>query len=89
MGKRHCLKAVRSLEEKKIDPFRQNLRGSTGPFPESIKFFVMGAMSVSASAKRRGITPQLFTAWGRTQERSVTACPIRPRVFSCPQASGF
>ena len=37
---------------------------------------------VSASAKRRGITPQLFAAWGRTQERAVAACPTRPRLVS-------
>ena len=36
--------------------------------------------SMSASAERRGITPQLFAAWGRTQERTVAACPTRPRV---------
>ena len=35
---------------------------------------------MSASAKRRGITPQLFAAWGHTQERTVAACPTRPRV---------
>ena len=38
------------------------------------------ARIMSASAKRRGITPQLFAAWGRTQERTVAACPIRPRT---------
>ena len=35
--------------------------------------------TISASAKRRGITPQLFAARGRTQERNVAACPTRPR----------
>ena len=45
---------------------------------------------MSASARRREITPQLFAAWGRTQERTVAACPTRPRVvFSCPPASAF
>ena len=38
------------------------------------------SLSMSTSAKRRGMTPQLFAAWGRTQERTVTACPTRPRV---------
>ena len=45
---------------------------------------------MSASAKRREITPQLFAARGRTQERTVAACPTQPRVlFSCPPASAF
>ena len=35
---------------------------------------------MSASAKRREITPQLFAAWGRTQEHTVAACPTRPCV---------
>ena len=35
---------------------------------------------MSASAKRRGITPQASAAWRRTQERTVAACPTRPRV---------
>ena len=33
-------------------------------------------------------TPQLFAAWGRTQEHTVTACPTRV-LFSCPPASAF
>ena len=45
---------------------------------------------VSASANRRGITPQLFAAWGHTQERTVAACPIQLRVvFSNPLVSAF
>ena len=39
------------------------------------EFCMCGEMS--ASAKQRGITPQLFATWGRTQERTVAACPIR------------
>ena len=35
----------------------------------------------SASAKQRGTIPQLFAARVRTQERTVAACPIRPRVI--------
>ena len=35
---------------------------------------------MSTSAKRREITPQLFAAWGRTQDCTVAACPIRPRT---------
>ena len=35
---------------------------------------------MSASAEQREITPQLFAAWVRTQERTVAACPTRPRV---------
>ena len=35
---------------------------------------------MSASAKRREITPQLFAAWGRTQQHTVVTCPTRPRV---------
>ena len=37
--------------------------------------FQLLSMGMSASAKQRGITPQLFDAWELTQERSVTACP--------------
>ena len=28
----------------------------------------------------KGITPQVFAAWGRMQERTVAACPTQPRV---------
>ena len=35
---------------------------------------------MSTSGKRREITPQLFAAWGHTQELTLAACPIRPCV---------
>ena len=36
---------------------------------------------MSASAKQRGLTPQLFAAWGHTLESTVAACPTWLSVF--------
>ena len=39
-------------------------------------------LAMSASAEPRGITPQVFAAWGRTQSSTVNACPTQqPVVF--------
>ena len=35
---------------------------------------------MSASAKQRGIIPQVFAAWGRTQERTVAVRLTQLRV---------
>ena len=49
-------------------------------FKRSVDFMSTLENELSASVKRRGITRQLFAAWERTQERTVAACPTRPRV---------
>ena len=69
-------KLITMLELKLLDFFLSNT------LPKAIEWALL--------AKWRGITPPLFAAWGRTQERTEAACPIRPRVvFSCPLASAF
>ena len=59
--KQYPLKAVRTLGEKKekrkknkVIPFRQNLLGSIGPFPEPIQFFVLGASLSYGKPPKRG-----------------------------------
>ena len=58
VGKRYPIKAVRTPEkrgkQKKIIPFRQNLLGSTKPFPELTQFFVLGASLSHGKPPKRG-----------------------------------
>ena len=47
-----------------------------------MKIVQLHVMTMSTSAERRGITPKVFAALGRTHESSVAACRTRlPVVF--------
>ena len=70
VNKQYPLTAVRTLKEekekkKKYIPLRENLLGSTMPFPSPIQFFVLGAINPIGRPRKKGLITSIKTEPGK------------------------
>ena len=76
VDKQYPLTAVRTLKEekekkkkkKKSVPLRENLLGSTMPFPSPIQFFVLGAINPIGSPLKKGLITSIKTEPGKDRD---------------------